>query len=54
MEVKTISYGMKLKPKTIDIAMCITSRYYKGFTNYNPENAVVEIVTEKGKNKCGS
>lgn len=21
--------------------MCITSRYYKGFSNYNPENAVI-------------
>lgn len=39
---ETISYGMKIKPKKIDVGMCLTARYYKGFSNYNPENAVVE------------
>lgn len=38
---------MKLKPKIIDIAKCITSRYYKGFSNYNPENAVVEMIKKE-------
>lgn len=41
LENVPISYGMKLEPKTIDIGMCITSRYHKGFSNYNPENAVL-------------
>ena len=50
MEVKTISYGMKIEPKTINIAMCITSRYYKGFSNYNPENAVIEVNDGSKKN----
>lgn len=39
---KTISLGIKLEPKEIDIGMCLTARYYKGFSNYNPENAVYE------------
>lgn len=41
---KTISYGMKIEPKEIDIGMCLTARYYKGFSNYNPENAVLEGI----------
>lgn len=45
----TISYGMKLEPKPIDIAMCITSRYYKGFSNYNPENAVIVEVKDESE-----
>lgn len=55
MEVKTISYGFKIKPKVIDVAMCITSRYCKGFSNYNPENAVIEVQNgaEKRNNKTG-
>lgn len=40
--IETISYGMKIKPKKIDVGMCLTARYYKGFSNYNPENAVVD------------
>lgn len=48
----TISYAMKIKAKPIDIAMCITSRYYKGFSNYNPENAViVEVKNESKENR---
>ena len=43
MKKLTISYGFKLTPKEIAIGKCLTSRYYKGFSNYNPENAVLEI-----------
>lgn len=38
-----VSYGMKIPFNFIDLGMCITSRYYKGFSNYNPENAVIEV-----------
>lgn len=36
-----ISYGLKIPAKQIDVGMCVTARYHKGFSNYNPENAVV-------------
>ena len=49
MNKVTISCGFKLTPKIIDIANCITSRYYKGFSNYNPENAVLEMVEDMGE-----
>lgn len=41
---QTISFGYKLEPKEIEVGKCITSRYYKGFSNFNPENAVIEGV----------
>lgn len=39
---QTISFGLKIPPHSIDVGMCLTSRYHKGFSNYNPENAVIE------------
>ncbi|MCQ2577584.1 MAG: hypothetical protein MJ176_03520, partial [Treponema sp.] len=44
--VMCISYGFKIDPKEIEIGQCITSRYYKGFSNYNPENAVIVMIEE--------
>lgn len=41
---KTISYGRKIESKEIDTGMCLTARYHKGFSNYNPENAVLEGI----------
>lgn len=42
IEPITISYGKKIQPKEIDTGMCLAARYHKGFSNYNPENAVLE------------
>lgn len=39
-----ISYGMKISSKEIDVGKCLTARYHKGFSNYNPENAVMVKV----------
>lgn len=41
LENMPISYGLKIPAKQIDVGMCVTARYHKGFSNYNPENAVV-------------
>jgi hypothetical protein len=41
-EQQPISAGNCIKPKPIDSGMCLTARYYKGLSNYNPENAVFE------------
>lgn len=41
LENVPISYGMKICAKTINVGMCVTARYHKGFSNYNPENAVI-------------
>lgn len=41
LENVPISYGIRIPTKAIDVGMCVTSRYYKGFSNYNPENAVI-------------
>lgn len=46
----TISGALKLTPKVTDVANSITARYHKGFSNYNPENAVVETKWNKNKN----
>lgn len=37
-----ISAGNCIKAKPIEKGMCLTARYYKGLSNYNPENAVLE------------
>lgn len=45
-----ISAGNCIKPKPIDNGMCLTARYYKGLSNYNPKNAVFERnVKEDGR-----
>lgn len=41
-ERQPISVGNKTNPKLIDNGMCVTARYYKGLSNYDPENAVLE------------
>lgn len=42
VEKKAISYGYKIPPKEIEVGMCQAARYSKGFSNYNPETAVLE------------
>lgn len=41
-EQRPISAGNCIKAKPIESGMCLTARYYKGLSNYNPENAVLE------------
>lgn len=41
-EQQPISAGNCIKAKPIETGMCLTARYYKGLSNYNPENAVLE------------
>lgn len=41
-EQQPISAGNCIKAKPIKTGMCLTARYYKGLSNYDPENAVLE------------
>jgi DNA-cytosine methyltransferase len=55
-EQQPISAGNCIKPKPIENGMCLTARYYKGLSNYNPENAVFEKTEgnqSDGKNETG-